>query len=121
MKKVMRRKANHDRVSKRTAQLRSQVPEKSRRSTQTEQLTASDVTYEVVQHDGGWAYKVSGVFSEAFPSHAEALAAARSVAAEQELPGDAETIEYEDDRGEWHSETVSGRDRPHAVVKDTNT
>jgi hypothetical protein len=35
------------------------------------------------------------------------------------LPGDAEMIEYEDDKGQWHSETVSGRDRPHAVVKDT--
>jgi hypothetical protein len=85
-----------------------------------EQLPTSDVTYELVQHDGGWAYKVDGVFSEAFPTHAEALAAAQSAAAEQELPGDAETIEYEDDRGEWHSEAVNGRDRPHAVVKDTN-
>jgi hypothetical protein len=73
-------------------------------------LPTSDVTYEIVQHDGGWAYRVDG-----------ALAAAQSAAAEQELPGDAETIEYEDDRGEWHSETVSGRDRPHALVKVTNT
>jgi Uncharacterized protein conserved in bacteria (DUF2188) len=86
----------------------------------TEQLTASDVTYEIVQHDGGWAYKVNGVFSEPFPTHTEALASAQLAAAEQELPGDAETIEYEDEGGEWHSETVSGRDRPHAVVKDTN-
>jgi hypothetical protein len=120
MKKVMSRKVRHDRSGKRTAQLRSQVSGKSRRGTQTEQLTASDVTYEIVQHDGGWAYKVNGVFSEAFPTHAEALAAAQLAAAEQELPGDAETIEYEDDRGEWHSETVSGRDRPHPVVKDSN-
>jgi Uncharacterized protein conserved in bacteria (DUF2188) len=120
MKKVVRRKVRHDRSGKRTAQLRSQVSGKSRRGTQTEQLTASDVTYEIVQHDGGWAYKVNGVFSEAFPTHAEALAAAQLAAAEQELPGDAETIEYEDDRGEWHSETVSGRDRPHPVVKDSN-
>jgi len=119
MKKVIR-KARHDRRSKGTAQLRSKVSGKSRRSTQTEQRTASDVTYEIVQHDDGWAYKVNGVFSEAFSTHAEALNAAQSAAAEQELPGDAETIEYEDDRGEWHSETVSGRDRPHAVVKDSD-
>ena len=26
------------------------------------------ITYEVVEHDGGWAYRVGGVFSEAFPS-----------------------------------------------------
>ena len=27
------------------------------------------ITYEVVEHDGGWAYRVGDVFSEAFPSH----------------------------------------------------
>jgi Uncharacterized protein conserved in bacteria (DUF2188) len=79
----------------------------------------SDITYEVIQHDVGWAYKVNGVFSEPFATHAEALAAAQAAAAEQEVPGDRETIEYEDDKGEWHTETVSGRDRPHAIVKDS--
>jgi hypothetical protein len=28
------------------------------------------VTYEVVEHDGGWAYRAKGVFSETFPTHA---------------------------------------------------
>ncbi len=79
-----------------------------------------DIIYEIVQHDGGWAYKFNGVFSEPYPTHAEALAAAQAAAAEQEIPGDRETIEYEDDKGEWHTETVSGRDRPHATVKDSN-
>ena len=118
MKKT-ERKAHRVRSGKRIAPRRSPPSGKFRRGVQAKHLSASDVTYEVVQHDGGWAYKVNGAFSEAFPTHAEALAAAQSAAAEQELPGDAETIEYEDDRGEWHSETVSGRDRPHAVVKDT--
>jgi len=45
-------------------------------SIKTEQLPTSDITYEIVEHDDGWAYRVNGVFSEAFPSHAEALAAA---------------------------------------------
>jgi len=45
----------------------------------------TDVTYEIVQHDGGWAYKVNGVFSESFPTHADALAAAKAAAAEQEI------------------------------------
>ena len=121
MKKVVGRKVHHEHTSKKTAQIRSQPSEKARRSIKTEQLPTSDITYEIVEHDDGWAYRVNGVFSEAFPSHAEALAAAQLAAVEQELPGDPETIEYEDDRGEWHSETVSGRDRPHAVVKDTNT
>ena len=79
-----------------------------------------DIAYEIVQHDGGWAYKVNGVFSEPFPTHAEALAAADTAAAEQQLPGHRETIEYEDDKGEWHTETVSGRNRPHTIVKDSN-
>ena len=35
------------------------------------------VTYKIVQHDGGWAYTVNGVFSEAFATHAAALAAAK--------------------------------------------
>jgi hypothetical protein len=78
-----------------------------------------DVIYEIVEHDGGWAYKVDGVFSETFPTRAEALEAARAAAEEQEIPGDMETIEYEDENGKWHTETVSGRDRPHAVVKET--
>jgi hypothetical protein len=36
----------------------------------------SNITYEIVEHDGGWAYKVDGTFSETFPTHSEALAAA---------------------------------------------
>ena len=27
------------------------------------------IIYEIVEHDGGWAYKVGDVFSEPFPSH----------------------------------------------------
>jgi Uncharacterized protein conserved in bacteria (DUF2188) len=72
-----------------------------------------DVTYEIVQHDGGWAYEVDGVFSETFQTHAEAVAAAQAAAEEQDVPGHTETIEYEDDKGKWHTETASGRDRPH--------
>jgi len=78
----------------------------------------TDVTYEIVRHDDGWAYKVNGVFSETYPTHAAALAAAQAAAQEQEIPGHSETIEYEDERGKWHTETASGRDRPHTVVKD---
>jgi hypothetical protein len=78
----------------------------------------TDVTYAIVQHDGGWAYRVNGVFSETFSTHAEAIAAARAAAEEQEIPGHEETIEYEDDEAKWHTETASGRDRPHTFVKD---
>ena len=79
----------------------------------------SHVTYRVVRHDDGWAYAVNGVFSEAFPTHAQALAAARRAAAEQRVPDRTEAIEYEDANGEWHTETASGSDRPDTDVKDS--
>ena len=72
--------------------------------------TMSHVTYKVVRHDDGWAYTVDGVYSEAFPTHAAALAAARRVAAEQRIPGRTEAIEWEDEKGRWHSETARGTD-----------
>jgi hypothetical protein len=34
------------------------------------------ITYEIVQHDGGWAYRVDETFSEPFPSHDSARKAA---------------------------------------------
>ena len=77
-----------------------------------------EVTYEIVEHDGGWAYKVNGAFSEPFPTRADALAAAQDAAAEQEVPGHTEIIEYEDEQGRWHTETVRGTDRPHTAIKD---
>lgn len=77
-----------------------------------------EVTYEIVEHDGGWAYKVNGVFSEPYPTHAAALRAAQKAAAEQELPGQTENIEYEDEKGQWHSEIAPGKDRPHTKVED---
>jgi hypothetical protein len=51
---------------------------------------------------------------------AMALAAARTAAAEQRVPGHTEVIEYEDENGHWHTETASGRDRPETDVQDTN-
>lgn len=78
----------------------------------------SRVTYEIVQHDDGWAYKADGVFSETFPTHAAALAAAQAAAAEQRVPGPTEEIQYEDEKGRWHTETARGSDRPETDVKD---
>ena len=36
------------------------------------------VTYDIVEHDGGFAYKVGDVFSETFPTHQAAHKAAAS-------------------------------------------
>ena len=79
----------------------------------------SEVTYEIVEHDGGWAYKAEGVFSETFPTHAAALKAAQAAAAEQRVPGRTEAIEYETPDGKWHTETAPGGDRPETDVEDT--
>ena len=78
----------------------------------------STVTYQIVEHDGGWAYKMGDTFSETFPSHADALAAAQTAAAEQRVAGKTEGIEYEDRAGKWHGEVSRGDDRPQTEVSD---
>jgi hypothetical protein len=74
------------------------------------------VTYEIVEHDGGWAYRVDGVFSETFPSHDAARTAAERAAREQILPGDTTSISYETEDGRWHDELSKGSDRPETDV-----
>jgi hypothetical protein len=76
------------------------------------------IHYRVVPHDGGWAYKLGDVFSETFPSHGRAMAAAKRVAAEQHVPGETRYIEYQSADGKWHVELATGSDRPEADVLD---
>jgi hypothetical protein len=75
------------------------------------------ITYEIVEHDGGWAYKVGDVFSEPFPSHDDARRAAERAAHEQVVPGDSTGISFEDKEGRWHEELSTGSDRPQTEVK----
>ena len=63
----------------------------------------SKVTYEIVEHDGGWAYRVDGTFSETFAS--------------QRVAGEEAGISYEDAKGRWHDELASGQDRPETDVE----
>ena len=77
----------------------------------------SKLTYEIVEHDGGWAYRVDGVYSETFPSHDHARKAAERAAREQEAPGESTAIEYEDRNAHWHRERSSGTDRPETDVE----
>jgi hypothetical protein len=76
----------------------------------------ADVHYEVVEHDGGWAYKVGDVFSEPFPTHDQARQAAERAATEQKVPGETEGIEYQDAAGRWHENVAQGSDRPETDV-----
>ncbi len=76
------------------------------------------VVYRVVKHDDGWAYKVGDVFSEPFPTHDEAIAAARRAAGEQRVAGETAGISWEDANGRWHDELAAGTDRPDTEVED---
>jgi hypothetical protein len=71
----------------------------------------SHVTYTIVEHDGGWAYKAGDVFSETFPTRQAAHAAAERAAQEQRAPGESVPIEFEDSAGSWHEEDERGGDR----------
>jgi len=75
------------------------------------------VIYRIVEHDGGWAYKVGDVFSETFRSRNDAIAAARIAAQEQRTPGETHPIEFEDADGHWHEEVSPGSDRPDTEVQ----
>ena len=77
----------------------------------------SKVTYHVVEHAGGWAYKVGDVFSETFASHEEARRAAEKAASEQRVGGETTEIAYEDASGKWRTETAPGGDRPETDVE----
>ena len=76
------------------------------------------LTYKIVEHDGGWAYKVGSTFSETFPTHQDALRAAEIASAEQQVSGVTDGIQYEDADGKWHDELADGRDRPQTEVSD---
>src|SRR5215510_4500283 len=78
----------------------------------------AQVTYEIVEHDGGWAYKVDGVFSETYPRHADALAAAEAAAEEETVPGHSGVREYEAEKWRWHTDPARGSDRPQTHIKD---
>jgi len=75
------------------------------------------LVYHIVQHDGGWAYKVGDTFSESFPTHDLARRAADVAAREQRLSGSTVAISWEDERGIWHEEVDEGWDRPDTVIE----
>ncbi len=84
---------------------------------QRQEQPMTKITYEIVEHDGGWAYRVDGVYSEPFPSHDDARRAAERAAKEQIVPGDTTGISYEDKQGRWHDELSKGTDRPETDVE----
>ncbi len=75
------------------------------------------ITYEIVEHDGGWAYRVDGSYSETLPSRDHAVIAAHRAAAEQQVAGETHGIVYEGPDGQWHEVISAGDDRPQTEVK----
>jgi hypothetical protein len=67
-----------------------------------------EVHYHIVQHDGGWTYKVGDVFAETYPTRQAAEAAALRAAREQRVPADPAEIEYENPDGSWRVEHSDG-------------
>jgi len=79
--------------------------------------SSNHVVYRIVEHDGGWAYKVGDVFSETFRDHASARRAAERAAREQRISGETTDIMFEDASGKWRIEHADGHDRPETEVK----
>ena len=78
----------------------------------------SKIHYMIVEHDGGWTYRLGDVMAETFVTHAEALAAATDAAARQHQGGETVPISWQDESGAWHEERSDGGDRPDADVID---
>ena len=76
------------------------------------------IVYEIVEHNGGWAYKLNDVFSETFDTKEQATVAANDVAARQQVSGEDETIQYQDENGAWRVEDEAGDDRPDVEIRD---
>lgn len=81
----------------------------------------TEIHYNIVEHDGGWTYKLGDVFAETYRTRDEAFGAAQAAAAEQQLGGETVPISWQDADGVWHEETARGDDRPIADVSDTET
>ncbi len=78
----------------------------------------TEIHYKIVEHDGGWTYKLGDVFAETFVSHDAAMRAARLAALEQQVGGETMPISWQDENGVWHEEIARGDDRPEADVSD---
>jgi hypothetical protein len=78
----------------------------------------SKIVYDIVQHDGGWAYRVGKVLSEPFATRELAHQAAQRAADRQRGGVDAHDIEYEDSNYHWHQELARGGAGPDTEVDD---
>ena len=78
----------------------------------------SKVIYQVIEHDGGWAYRVGDVISEPYATHEQAHEAAQRAAERQRHAGATDGIEYQDAAYHWHREVAAAGDRPETELDD---
>lgn len=55
-----------------------------------DEFDAMPIAYEVVEHDGGWAYRAGVTLSETFPTREAALEAAVEAAERQQVAAEVE-------------------------------
>jgi hypothetical protein len=75
-------------------------------------------TYEIVEHDGGFAYRVGDVYSETYATHRAAHDAAERAAQRQRRDAGSRPIEYQDAQGRWRTEIAQGDRSPETEVFD---
>ncbi|QIO54705.1 hypothetical protein HA461_26375 (plasmid) [Rhizobium leguminosarum bv. trifolii] len=76
------------------------------------------IVYHVGEHDGGFGYRLGDVWSETYPDHGSALAAAKSAAQRQHIEGRDAEIAYQLADGRWQTEHADVGDRPDTEVVD---
>lgn len=66
----------------------------------------SVITYNILRHDGGWAYEVNGTFSASFSTRTAARAAAKRAACKHRLAGKTVPIDCEEGQDNWDHEVT---------------
>ena len=78
----------------------------------------SEVTYEIVEHDGGWAYKVDGALSRCSRPMRQRSRQHRPPPLSRKPPARPKRLNTKTRKGKWHTETARGSDRPETHIKD---
>ncbi|MBB3132415.1 hypothetical protein FHS26_000110 [Rhizobium pisi] len=61
----------------------------------------ADITYQVVPHDNGWAYKLGNTLSETYPTADEAIVHAKDAASRQKIGDGDALLAYPAPDGGW--------------------
>ena len=61
----------------------------------------ADITYQVVPHDNGWAYKLGETLSETYPTADEAIVHAKDAASRQKIGDGDALLAYPSPDGGW--------------------